>query len=332
MKPRVKVSVLMLTYNHEKYIADAIESVVKQQADFSFELVIGEDRSTDDTARICREYQEKYPDLIKLTINEENLGLQENFIRTYNQCSGEYMAICEGDDFWINKHKLQIQADFLDQHKEYSACFHRALNYYQEDGSKSIGNGGYQKKVNTVFDIINSNPITNVTVMFRLGLFGELPSWFSKVTSYDFAIHVLNAEHGDVYFMNKVMAVYRQHKESIWSMATSEKQILISVINRQLLIDHYKEKNKSICNKLTETYTNGCIRLVQYYHSIGNTEKRLEAENFILKANPTFTIEQVKEMEKIKEIPLKKKISQRIFRSIKAIRREISKLIPLPKI
>jgi hypothetical protein len=169
-------------------------------------------------------------------------------------------------------------------------------------------------------------------VMFRLGLFGELPSWFSKVTSYDFAIHVLNAEHGDVYFMNKVMAVYRQHKESIWSMATSEKQILISVINRQLLIDHYKDKNKSICDKLTETYTNGCIRLAQYYHSIGNTEKELEAESFILKANPAFTIEQVKEMEKIKEIPLKKKISQRIFRSIKAIRREISKLIPLPKI
>ncbi|WP_321519471.1 glycosyltransferase [uncultured Bacteroides sp.] len=332
MKPRVKVSVLMLTYNHEKYIADAIESVVKQQADFPFELVIGEDRSTDNTARICREYQEKYPDLIKLTINEENLGLQENFIRTYNQCSGEYMAICEGDDFWISKHKLQIQADFLDQHKEYSACFHRALNYYQEDGSKSIGNGGYQKKVNTVFDIINSNPITNVTVMFRLGLFGELPSWFSKVTSYDFAIHVLNAEHGDVYFMNKVMAVYRQHKESIWSMATSEKQILISVINRQLLIDHYKDKNKSICDKLTETYTNGCVRLAQYYHSIGNTEKELEAENFILKANPALTIEQVKEMEKVKKVPLKKKISQRIFRLIKAIRREVSKLIPLPKI
>lgn len=332
MKPKVKVSVLMLTYNHEKYIADAIESVVKQQADFPFELVIGEDRSTDNTARICREYQEKYPDLIKLTINEENLGLQENFIRTYNQCSGEYMAICEGDDFWINKHKLQIQADFLDQHKEYSACFHRALNYYQEDGSKSIGNGGYQKKVNTVFDIINSNPITNVTVMFRLGLFGELPFWFSKVTSYDFAIHVLNAEHGDVYFMNKVMAVYRQHKESIWSMATSEKQILISVINRQLLIDHYKDKNKSICDKLTETYTNGCIRLVQYYQSIGNKDKVAETEQLIFNANPSFTLEQVKEMEIIRKLPLKKEILKRIFRLVKVIRREISKLIPLPKI
>jgi len=332
MNAKVKVSVLMLTYNHEKYIVDAIESVIKQQTDFPFELVIGEDRSTDSTADICREYQKKYPEIIKLTTNEENLGLQENFIRSYNRCSGEYMAICEGDDFWINKHKLQIQADFLDSHKEYSACFHRALNYYQEDGSKSIGNGGYQKKVNTVFDIINCNPITNVTVMFRLGLFGELPSWFSKVTSYDFAIHVLNAEHGDAYFMNNVMAVYRQHKESIWSMASSEKQMLISVINRQLLIDHYKEKNKAICDKLTETYTNGCIRLVQYYQSIGNEEKVAETEQFIIKANPSFTIEQVKEMEKIRKAPLKKIISQRIFRLVKVIRREISKLIPLPKI
>ncbi len=197
MKEKVKVSVLMLTYNHEKYIADAIESVVKQKTDFPFELVIGEDFSTDNTANICREYQKKYPDIIKLNANDKNLGLQKNFIQNYNLCSGEYMAICEGDDFWINKHKLQIQADFLDQHKKYSACFHRALNYYQENGSKSISNGVYQKKVNSVIDIITCNPITNVTVMFRLGLFGELPSWFNKVTSYDFALHVLNAEHGD---------------------------------------------------------------------------------------------------------------------------------------
>ncbi len=332
MKAAVKVSVLMLTYNHSKYIADAIESVIRQKTNFPFELVIGEDCSTDDTARICREYQEKYPEIIRLTTSAENIGLQENFIRTYHQCTGKYMAICEGDDFWINKSKLQIQADFLDQHEEYSACFHRALNYYQEDGSKSIGNGGYQKKVNTVLDIINSNPITNVTVMFRRGLFGELPSWFSQVTSYDFAIHVLNAEQGDIYFMNKVMAVYRQHKESIWSMATTDKQILISVVNRQLLIAHYKDKNRSIYDKLVDTYTNGCIRLVHYYQSIRNEKKVRETESLILKVNPALSTEQLKEMEKIKQTPLKQRIAQQAFRIIKRIRQEISKYIPLPKI
>lgn len=332
MNAKIKVSVLMLTYNHGKYLAEAIESVVKQQTNFPFELVIGEDCSTDHTAQICKEYQQKYPELIKLTVNSENVGLQENFIRTYNQCTGQYMAICEGDDFWINKHKLQIQVDFLDHNPTYSACFHRALNYYQEDGSKSIGNGGYQKRVNTVYDIINSNPITNVTVMFRRGLFGELPEWFSRVTSYDFAVHVLNAEHGDVYFMNKVMAVYRQHKESIWSMASSEKQILISVLNRRLLIDHYKNKNNTICDKLIETYINGCIRLIHYYQSVGEEVKVKEVEALILEANPTITDEQLKTMEQKTKKPFRQIINQYLIRLVKATRREVSKWIPLPKI
>lgn len=332
MNAKIKVSVLMLTYNHGKYLAEAIESVVKQQTNFPFELVIGEDCSTDHTAQICREYQQKYPELIKLTVHDKNVGLQENFIRTYNQCTGQYMAICEGDDFWINKRKLQIQADFLDANPIYSACFHRALNYYQEDGSKSIGNGGHQKRVNTVYDIINSNPITNVTVMFRRGLFGELPEWFSRVTSYDFAVHVLNAEHGDVYFMNRVMAVYRQHKESIWSMASSEKQILISVLNRRLLIDHFKNKNKTICEKLIDTYINGCIRLIHYYQSVGDEEKVKEVEALIFEADPTITANQLKTMEQKTKIPFRKIINQHLFRIVKATRREVSKWIPLPKI
>ena len=332
MKENIKVSVVVLAYNRENFIVDALDSIVKQKVNFPFEIVIGEDRSTDNTARICQEFQEKYPDIVRLTSNKENLGLQENFVQSYNRCIGEYIAICDADDFWINRKKLQTQVDFLDQHKEYSACFHRAINYYQNDGSKSISNGLHQKKINTVLDIINSNPVTFATVMFRRGLFGELPLWFNQVKSNDFAIHVLNAEYGDYYFMNKVMSVYRRHKESVWGMSTFEKQAQISVLSRQVLIDHYIDKNKSIYNKLVETYTNGCIRLVQYYQSIGNEEKVAETEQFIIKANPSFTIEQVKEMEKIRKTPLKKIISQRIFRLVKVIRREISKLIPLPKI
>ncbi len=128
------------------------------------------------------------------------------------------------------------------------------------------------------------------------------------------------------------MAVYRQHKQSIWSMASSEKQMLISVINRGLLMDHYKGKNETIFKKLTETYSIGCIRQIQYYLSTGNEEKALEFEELAMQVNPSLTLEQLKEMEKIKKIPLKKKISQYLFRLIKAIRCEISKLIPLPKI
>ena len=97
-----KVSVLMLTYNQENYIDEAIRSVVLQDTDFDFELIIGNDASTDHTARHCLEWKEKYPERIRLVNREQNLGLIGNFMETYALCRGTYIAICEGDDFWTD--------------------------------------------------------------------------------------------------------------------------------------------------------------------------------------------------------------------------------------
>ena len=108
----LKVSVLMLTYNQERYINEAIRSVMLQETNFPFELVIGNDASTDCTGTICADWQKKYPEQIVLFNRKKNLGLQQNFIQTYTRCRGQYIAICEGDDFWTDKRKLQIQADF----------------------------------------------------------------------------------------------------------------------------------------------------------------------------------------------------------------------------
>lgn len=133
----LKVSVLMLTYNQERYINEAIRSVMLQETNFLFELVIGNDASTDCTGTICEDWQRKYPEQIVLFNRKKNLGLQQNFIQTYARCRGQYIAICEGDDFWTDKRKLQIQADFLDTHPDYSTCFHRVINYYEDRGTGS---------------------------------------------------------------------------------------------------------------------------------------------------------------------------------------------------
>ena len=117
----------MLTYNQERYINEAIRSVMLQETNFPFELVIGNDASTDCTGTICADWQKKYPEQIVLFNRKKNLGLQQNFIQTYTRCRGQYIAICEGDDFWTDKRKLQIQADFLDTHPDYSTCFHRVI-------------------------------------------------------------------------------------------------------------------------------------------------------------------------------------------------------------
>lgn len=118
MEQEVKVSVLMLAYNHENYIRQALDSVVGQRTDFRFEVMVGEDCSTDATRRIIREYAQKYPDLVKPLFRKENLGASRNLVSTLRRCTGEYIAFLEGDDHWIDMDKLQKQADYLDIHPE----------------------------------------------------------------------------------------------------------------------------------------------------------------------------------------------------------------------
>lgn len=123
MNDSCKVSIAMLAYNHEKYIAKAIDSILMQKVNFKYEIVIGEDCSTDGTRAIILDYTRRYPDLFKLILHEHNVGCLKNEISLYDACSGEYIAYLDGDDYWLIDNKLQMQVDFLDAHKEYSSCY-----------------------------------------------------------------------------------------------------------------------------------------------------------------------------------------------------------------
>ena len=112
------ISVGMITYNHEPYIAQAIEGVVKQETEYSFELIIGEDCSTDGTMEIVLEYQKKYPDIIRVITSDKNVGVKKNGYRTRKGGRGKYIAFCEGDDYWHRSDKLQKQVDYLESHPE----------------------------------------------------------------------------------------------------------------------------------------------------------------------------------------------------------------------
>jgi glycosyltransferase involved in cell wall biosynthesis len=113
------VSVLSITYNHGPYVAEAIESFLGQKTNFPFEIVIGEDCSTDGTREIVFDYARRYPDLIRVITSDCNVGASGNFLRTFEACRGKYIAICEGDDFWQHPGKLQMQTDFLEKNPEY---------------------------------------------------------------------------------------------------------------------------------------------------------------------------------------------------------------------
>jgi glycosyltransferase involved in cell wall biosynthesis len=123
----MKISVCIVTYNHEAFIRECLEGAVSQQLTYEYEIVIGEDCSKDNTLAICREFQEKYPHLIKILSTPENLGMMKNGARTAEACTGDYMAVCEGDDYWIDPHKLQRQVDFLEANPDYSMIAENGL-------------------------------------------------------------------------------------------------------------------------------------------------------------------------------------------------------------
>lgn len=119
MDSGMKISVVVFTYNQQDTIAQALDSVIGQQGDFELEVVIGEDCSTDNTWNICNEYQRHYPDVVRLLPNEKNLGIMANFARTAKACTGDYLAILAGDDYWCDDHKLQKQLRYMQEHPEY---------------------------------------------------------------------------------------------------------------------------------------------------------------------------------------------------------------------
>ncbi len=146
------VSVKMITYNHAPFIAQAIEGVLRQKTDFSFELVIGEDCSTDGTRKIVFEYQKKYPNVIRIITSDQNVGMQKNGFRTMKACQGKYIAFCEGDDYWQSPHKLQKQTDYLESHPECGLVF-TDFDFYYSRTKKTIKNVNYSKGYRSPFNL-----------------------------------------------------------------------------------------------------------------------------------------------------------------------------------
>lgn len=203
----IKVSVCMVTYAQEQFIGQAIESVVMQKVNFPFELVIGEDCGPDKTRNICLEYKEKYPEIIKLNLQEKNRGPQNNFIDTYNQCQGKYIAICEGDDYWTDPYKLQKQVDFMEQHPDFSMCAHTASTLM----SGVLDEIKLDKSVLTTSDLIEQDwGIMTASILFRKDMF-DLPEWYGKIKNGDYGLQLLLSLKGNIGYLPDNMSVYRQH-------------------------------------------------------------------------------------------------------------------------
>jgi len=230
-----KVSVCLVTYNHEKFIKQAIESVFMQKTDFDYEVVIGEDYSTDNTRKILSQYQMRYPHRIKAIFNNKNVGPVENFIRTLSTCKGKYIAYLEGDDYWTDRYKLQKQVDFLDKHPDYSLCFHPVEAFYQDQSDKTYLIPSKTENFNFK-SLLQQNFIAACSVMYRHGIVKEIPDWFLSLNIGDWPYHLLHAFQGEIGFINQAMARYRRHSNSYCSQP--------KVKNFQNIIEFYQVIDK----------------------------------------------------------------------------------------
>ena len=212
------VSVYMLTYNHEPFIAQAIEGVLAQKTDFPIELVIGEDCSTDRTLEIVSEYQQKHPDVIRVITSDINVGVKENVKRTRGFLRGKYIAPCEGDDYWINPFKLQKQVDYLEKNQEYALVAHR-IHVVDRNGyilERKIGQG-HNKCTITQLDCISQGiGMHHCSLVYR-NVLKDLPDYYYKVASGDSALVVFVLGYGNGYFFNEIMSCYRINESGIWS-------------------------------------------------------------------------------------------------------------------
>lgn len=219
----VKVTIACITYNHEKYIAQALDSFVRQKTDFSFEVLISDDCSIDKTQSIIRSYAQKYPDLIKPILREKNVGVWQNWIEMADKIKSEYVALCEGDDYWIDDKKLQKQFDFLELHKDFSVVFHPVkVEWENKEYNDSIFPEPYlrfDKTELTMHDLLKHNFIQTNSVMYRWRFYHEnIYNFLPKnIIPIDYLIHLLHAEKGRIYCQDEIMAVYRKHDGGIWT-------------------------------------------------------------------------------------------------------------------
>ncbi len=215
MTERPKVSVLMITYNHEAFIAQAVESVLMQETDFKVELVIGEDCSTDRTRDTVQEYGNRHPDRIRILIREQNIGARRNLLETFQACRGEYIALLEGDDFWTDMHKLQTQVDIMDADPEVVICGHNVA-MKREDGSVGLDvyvPKGFNKS-RLYFEDMFAARIHTCSLMYRSKALRKAPAdrpWGHT----ELLLYV--AEHGVVEYREDVMATYRLNDKSVWN-------------------------------------------------------------------------------------------------------------------
>ena len=249
----VMVSVIVLTYNHEKYIRKALDSILMQNVNFKYEILIGDDASIDETPKILKEYQKRYPDMIRLWQREQNLGATQNAYELMNAARGNYIASCEGDDYWLTSNKLQKQVDFLEANLQYIGCAHKC-RIIDEDGiswKRERLRWVTNKRIYTLRDFRGLILPGQASTIVRRNIYCN--------PKYDYSIFVkahpqigdrtttlIYAAQGDFYCFPDVMSCYRKRRKATSLTTQTYTQTIDSVWRDFLYTRHLEDYAKNV--------------------------------------------------------------------------------------
>lgn len=290
----VKVSICCAAYNQKDYIRQALDGFLMQKTDFPFEIIVHDDASPDSTPDIIREYAKKYPDIIKPILQTENqfskrVPLTRDFL--FANASGEYIAMCEGDDYWTDPNKLQKQVDFLDNNPEYVACVHKYITVDKKSEPTNLLTFGYYEQGGryTLKDFENMElPSQLASLMFRNIIFDKEKkypvSFDAPKIAGDVKLYLYLLQHGDIFRMDDTMSAYRYIAEAGGTSHASR-----SVGNylrpyiwwdacRELEKIFYKEYNKKVDLRFRKIdLVFNMIRNLKYEHSLKTIGKLIKA-------------------------------------------------------
>ncbi|OBH79301.1 sugar transferase [Mycobacterium scrofulaceum] len=216
------MSVVTITFNHEAFIRETLDGFVAQKTDFPVEVIVGDDASTDNTPAIISEYAERHPHLFRPILRSKNIGPYANLTDTLSASRGEYLALCDGDDYWTDPMKLSKQVAFLDRHPEKAVCFH-PVRVIWEDGrpGSEFPPPGWRRDL-SVNALIKRNFIQTNSVLYRrLPRYDDIPV---DVMPMDWYLHVRHAARGGIGMLPETMSVYRRHPQGVWYNADADRK------------------------------------------------------------------------------------------------------------
>jgi glycosyltransferase involved in cell wall biosynthesis len=250
---RPKVSVPIITFNHACFIAQTLEGALKQQVNFPYEIIVGDDHSTDSTTEIVLDYQKRFPGKIKVLLASENLGKYTgngrlNFIRTLAACRGEYLAILEGDDYWTDPRKLALQVEFLDQNQACALCHHK-VHYVQWPGDEKIREfppRRYRTPTLEPHSLALLNCIQTCSVLIRREWMPPFDEEFVELRLADWPLFVLLSQRGWIGYLDRNMACYRVHAANVWNNRPADFKLQALRKMAEYLLARVNENSKDL--------------------------------------------------------------------------------------